>query len=89
LFRVKEVKMFMMGTCPHCKKALSLMKEICSERPEFEAVEIKITDETKEPEYAGRFDYYYVPTFFVGDDKVHEGVPNREAIVKVYEEALK
>jgi glutaredoxin len=89
VFIVKEVKMFIMGTCPHCKKALSLMKEICSERPEFGAVEIKITDETKEPEYAERFDYYRVPTFFVGDAKLHEGVPSREAIVNVYEEALK
>ncbi|MDR3354736.1 MAG: thioredoxin family protein [Synergistaceae bacterium] len=86
---MKEVKMFIMRTCPHCKKVLALMEEICSERPEFGAVEVKITDETKEPEYAGRFDYYYVPTFFVGDDKIHEGPANREAIVKVYEEALK
>ncbi|MDR1482067.1 MAG: hypothetical protein LBI74_05515 [Synergistaceae bacterium] len=59
------------------------MKEICSERPEFGAVDIEITDETKEPEYAGRFDYYYVPTFFVDGEKIHEGVPSREAIVKI------
>ncbi|MDR1481561.1 MAG: thioredoxin family protein [Synergistaceae bacterium] len=86
---MKEVKMFIMETCPHCKRARALMKEICSERPEFSAVDIEITDETKEPEYAGRFDYYYVPTFFVDGEKIHEGVPSREAIVKVYEEALK
>ncbi|MDR1884672.1 MAG: thioredoxin family protein [Synergistaceae bacterium] len=86
---MKEVKMFMMETCPHCRKALSLMEEICAEHPEYKTVEIKMTDETKEPEYAGKFDYYYVPTYFVGEAKIHEGVPSREAIEKVYEEAVK
>jgi glutaredoxin len=86
---MKEVKMFLMETCPHCKKALSLMEEICAEHPEYKAVEIKKTDETKEPDYAAKFDYYYVPTFYVGDVKLHEGVPTKEAIEKVYAEALR
>ena len=30
-------------------------------------------DELAEPEVADRYDYYYVPTFYVGDKKVHEG----------------
>ncbi|MDR3265161.1 MAG: thioredoxin family protein [Synergistaceae bacterium] len=86
---MKEVKMFMMATCPHCRKALSLMEEICAEHPEYKTVEIKKTDETKDPDYAAKFDYYYVPTFYVGDAKLHEGVPTKEAIEKVYAEALR
>ena len=84
---MKEVKMFIMGTCPHCKKALEIMEQICEEHPEYKKLAIQITDETKEPDYAAQFDYHYVPTFFVDGVKLHEGKPTKEAIEKVYEAA--
>ena len=81
--------MFLIETCPHCKKALSIMEKICEERPEYKAVSIQKIDELKDPDYAAKFDYHYVPTFFVNGMKLHEGVPTKEAIEKVYEEACK
>ena len=86
---MKEVKMFMTETCPHCKKAFSLMDEICGEHPEYKTVNIRKIDENKSAGYAAKFDYYYVPTFYVGDVKVHEGRPTKKAIEKVYAEAVK
>ena len=85
---MKEVKMFMMETCPHCKKAFSLMEDICLEHPEYKAVKIEKIDETKESAYAAKFDYYYVPTFYVDGVKMHEGPPTKEAIEKIYAEAV-
>jgi glutaredoxin len=85
---LKEIKMFMMATCPHCRKAAEFMDEIFSEHPEYKTIPLKKIDETKEQEYASKFDYYYVPTFYVGDDKLHEGVPSKEAIEKVFAAAL-
>ncbi|GHS96059.1 hypothetical protein AGMMS50276_13830 [Synergistales bacterium] len=85
---MKEVHMFFMETCPHCKKAFSLMEEIFAEHPEYKDVPLKKTDETKEPDYAAKFDYYYVPTFYVGDEKLHEGTPSKEAVEKVFAAAL-
>jgi glutaredoxin len=85
---VKEIKMFMMATCPHCHKAAELMEEIYSEHPEYKDIPLKKIDETKESAYAAKFDYYYVPTFYVGDDKLHEGTPSKEAIEKVFAAAL-
>ena len=79
--------MFLKASCPHCKKALSLMEEIYKEHPEYKTIPVKKIDETMEPDYAATFDYYYVPTFYVGNAKVHEGVPTKEAIEKVYAEA--
>ncbi|MDR1966053.1 MAG: thioredoxin family protein [Synergistaceae bacterium] len=84
---MKEIKMFMMATCPHCRKALEMMDDIYSKNPGYKDIPLKKIDETKEPDYASKFDYYYVPTFYVGDDKMHEGVPTREAIEKVFEAA--
>ena len=85
---MKEVKMFMTETCPHCLKAFSLMEEICREHPEYKNVKIEKIDETKKPDYAAKFDYYYVPTFYVDGVKVHEGIPTKDAIEKVYAQSI-
>jgi glutaredoxin len=87
-FTMKEVKMFMFEGCPHCRKASEMMAEACRANPEYAKVAVTKIDEKKDPDYANRFDYYYVPTFFVGDEKLHEGVPSKEAIEKVYAAAL-
>jgi glutaredoxin len=84
---MKEIKMFFMETCPHCRKAFELMDEIYSENPEYKNIPVKKIDETKESDYASKFDYYYVPTFYVGDEKLHEGVPSKASIEKVFEAA--
>ena len=81
---MKEIKMFMMATCPHCRKANELMEEIFSERPEYKSIPITKIAETVNADYASKFDYYYVPTFYVGDEKLHEGTPTKEAIEKVF-----
>jgi len=86
---MKEVKMFMFDACPHCKKAFLLMEEICSEHPEYKAVRIEKIDERERADYAAKFDYYYVPTFYVDGVKMHEGAPTKEALKKVYAEAIK
>ena len=86
---MKEVKMFMFKSCPHCKKAILLMEEICREHPEHKAVKIEKIDEKKQANYAAKFDYFYVPTFYVGGVKMHEGTPTKEALEKVYADAMK
>jgi glutaredoxin len=81
---MKEIKMFMMSTCPHCKKALEMVDEIFAAHPEYKEIPFKKIDEQKEPDYAAKFDYYYVPTFFVGDEKIHEGVPSKQSVMGVF-----
>ena len=36
---------------------------------------------------AKQYDYYYVPTYFVGTRKVFEGGTTKEIVRKVFEEA--
>ncbi len=85
---MKSVLMMMMEGCPHCRRAREMMEELCLAHPEYRAVEVKMVDETREPDFAATLDYYYVPTFFVDGKKLHEGVPTREAIEAVYKAAL-
>ena len=67
------VKLFYQPQCPFCKRAFAFIDELVKENPEFASIEIEKIDELERPAYADRFDYYYVPTFYVGDRKAHEG----------------
>lgn len=84
---MKKVLMFTMASCPYCRNAHRWMDEIFFEHPEYKAVELEIIDETREPEVANRYDYYFVPTYYVGGVKRHEGVPQKESVLRVFKEA--
>lgn len=85
---MKQVKMMMLDSCPHCKHALEMMDRLKKQYPEFESVEIEIIEENWEPEKTQGYDYWYVPTYFVGDVKVHEGVPSLAAVEEVFRVAM-
>lgn len=70
---MKSVKLFYLRNCPFCKRALQYIAEAKAAHPELAAVEIETVEESEEPEVADRYDYYYVPTFYVDGVKVHEG----------------
>lgn len=84
---MKEVKMFILAGCPHCKKAIEFKDEIFRANSAYREIPLKVIDEREEPDYAAQFDYYYVPTFYVDDVKMCEGVPSKEEIEKVFAEA--
>ncbi len=86
---MKEVKMFMFESCPHCRKALEMIIEIFSRHPEYADVPFAVIDEKINPEIAEQYDYYYVPTLYTGEVKMMEGVPTKEAIEKAFAAALK
>lgn len=86
---MKTVFMFITDWCPYCKQALSFMEDLKKEHPEYGNLEVKIIDEERQPEIAKQYDYYYVPTYYVDGVKVHEGVPSRDIVRKVFEEASK
>lgn len=85
---MKQIHMFITSWCPYCKQALNWMEELKSENPKYADIDIKIIDEEHNPEVAKKYDYYYVPTYFVGDTKIHEGVPTKEIIRKVFEKSF-
>ena len=45
-------------------------------------------EESEQPDVADRYDYYYVPTFYVGGEKVHEGGIYPEEVERVLRRAL-
>lgn len=85
---MKPVKLFYLKNCPFCKKALRYIEEARAAHPELASVPIEMIEESEEPEVADRYDYYYVPTFYVGDVKVHEGGIYPEEVERVLRRAL-
>jgi len=85
---MEKITMFIMKSCPYCQAALRMMDDLFAENPEYQSLEIEKIDETVHPGIANKYDYYYVPTFFIGDKKLHEGVATTKKIRRVFDAAL-
>ena len=85
---MKDVLLFITSWCPYCKKAFELLETLRREDPRYESVIINVVDEEENPEFADSFDYYNVPTFYVGGVKLLEGIPSKETVKKVLEAAV-
>ncbi|MBS7009763.1 thioredoxin family protein [Anaerostipes sp.] len=86
---MKEILMMKLESCPYCHEALSMMEELKQEHPEYQNIQVKMVNEDEDAKLADSLDYWYVPTYYVDGEKLHEGVPTKEKIRKVYEAALK
>lgn len=85
---MKHVRLFYLKNCPFCKKALRYIEELKAAHAELASVEIEMIEESEQPEVADRFDYYYVPTFYVDGVKEHEGGIYPEEVERVLRKAL-
>lgn len=85
---MKPVKLFYLKNCPFCRKALKYIDDAKAAYPELAAIEIEMIEESEHPDVADKYDYYYVPTFYVGDEKVHEGGIYPDEVEQVLRKAL-
>ena len=81
---MKEILLFYLPGCPHCKLAFQFQKELIAAHPSWESIPIRTVDESRERALADSYDYYYVPAYFVDGKKVHEGRITREDVERVF-----
>lgn len=84
---MKTITMFYQRRCPFCKKAFTYMDELLQQEP-YKGLQIDKIEETEQPELADRYDYYYVPTFYIDGEKVHEGGIFRDEVKALFDKAL-
>lgn len=84
-----KLTLFYLPSCPHCKLAFRCLEELRGEDARYAAVEIETVDESVEKERAESRDYWYVPCFYLGDEKLHEGHAEKADVRAVLERALK
>lgn len=85
---MKELTLFYFDECPHCQRAFRWQEELFAEHPEFKEVPLKLVNEIEEAAYADRFDYFLVPTYYLGEEKLHEGVTEKALIEDAFSRAL-
>ena len=77
---MKEILLFVLKGCPHCRLALQCQEELLQAHPEWRDIPLRVIDEREEADLADSYDYFYVPTYYVGGEKVHEGHAEREDV---------
>ena len=69
---MKDVLLFYLDDCGYCVKAHRALAELREELPGARGLKIRAVEETEQPAFADRFDYYAVPTFYVDGVKLFE-----------------
>ena len=85
---MQKITMFTMESCPYCQETLRWMDELFAENWTYKSLEIEMIDEVLHPDVAEQYDYYYVPTYYVADKKLHEGAASKKKIKRVFDAAL-
>lgn len=85
---MKRVQLFYLKNCPFCKKALRYIEEAKAAHPELQPIEIELIEESEEPDVADKYDYYYVPTFYLDGEKAHEGGIYPDEVTELLRKAL-
>ena len=81
---MKTIKLFYLKDCPFCKKAFTYIDGL-KKQDSYKDIEFELIEESEQAELADQYDYYYVPTFYIDEEKIHEGgiFPNEvEEILK-------
>lgn len=81
---MKEVVLFELPLCPHCRIARRFQEELFLQHKEWRKIPLRVINEVEERELAASYDYYYVPTYYVGGVKVHEGHAEKEDVERVF-----
>ena len=83
------MKLFYLKNCPYCRQALAWINELYQEDERYQQIPLEMIEESEESEIADRYDYYYVPCFFEGQQKLHEGAATKDIIQKIFEDYLR
>ncbi len=69
---MKELTMFYLDDCGYCRKARQALEELFAEVPAYAEIPLRRIEESREPALADSYDYYAVPSFFIGKEKLFE-----------------
>jgi glutaredoxin len=82
-----KILYFKLKNCPYCIQADTWLTELRTENHDYASVEFEIIDESEQPVLADSYDYYFVPTFFLEREKLHEGIATKAKIKAVLDRA--
>ena len=81
-----NLKLFYLKNCPYCIRVQAYLDELLQDE-RYQAIEIEAINEKLEPDLANQYDYYLVPTFYLNEVKLFEGIMNKQDVIDVLEKA--
>lgn len=84
---MSKLTVFHLQHCPHCHKARTIFEQLQLEE-KYAKIELEWVDEQKETARANAHDYYYVPSFYLGEEKLHEGKVTEDIVRQVLDKVL-
>ena len=85
---MKDLTLFYLESCPYCKRARQYLEELRRENPSYAAIPLTMIEERQQRALADQYDYFYVPTFYIGDQKAAEGSIDKNGVRQVLDMAL-
>lgn len=62
--------------CPYCLSLKRAITELTEQNPAYRAVPVTWIEEALQPTLADKYDYWYVPSVFMGAEKLFESQPS-------------
>ena len=75
---MKTITAFYLYECPYCRNAKAALQELVQEDPEYGKVSVEWFEETEHPELLSGHPHYYVPSLFIGSEKLYEAQPGQD-----------
>lgn len=72
---MQHITFFYLHQCPYCCKAEQAFAELRQENAAYAGVIVDAYEETEHPEIVSKYDFYYAPTLYVGEEKIYEAHP--------------
>ena len=69
---MKTVTIFYLTACPYCIKGRKALAELQAENPAYAAIDAQWIEENQNAALADTYDYYSVPSIFIGKQKLFE-----------------
>ncbi len=85
---MKTITMLYLKTCPHCQKALALIKDVEAHQPSLAQVKINMIEGTEHPAVVDQYQFSEYPAFYFGDKLIHQGPVTKEDIEHILRQGL-
>ncbi len=92
---MRELTLFHLTDCPYCRNARAALEQLRQEDSRYARVPVTWIEESQAPEVCRQYDYWYVPSVFLGERKLYEAHPGEsygeclEGLRRALEEALR
>ena len=88
---MQKLTVFYLNGCPYCRKAREVVEALRAENPAYRDAEMEWIEESEWVALADSYDYYRVPSIFLGRKKLYECSPldDYETIKQNFESAMR